>query len=86
MYSGYVIIANRFSDLFGFILNMALGTNSPVNMIINVDIIVSSNREFASLKPLSYVVLSSSAMSIPYMTRTILLPTSKLEMKLLLLV
>ena len=87
MYIGYIISAKRLSAPLGFIRNIAFGTNSPVRMIIIVDINVSRNRRtpVESVIPDKIVAFNSFAIRIPYMTRTMLLPTRRLETKLLLL-
>ena len=88
MYIGYIIRAKRFSAPLGLIRNIAFGTNSPVKMIIIVEISVSRNRRNpveVSAMPDRIVAFNSSAIRIPYMTRTMLLPTRRLETKLLLL-
>ena len=67
MYIGYIMSEKRFSAPLGFERNRALGTNSPVSIIIIVDINVSRNnfKEVEPVIPDRMVALRSSAINIP---------------------
>ena len=66
-------MANRRLALF---LNNTLGRNSPVNSIITVERTVSAGTVKPASIPAKIVLSNSLAISIPYITSTMLFPTS----------
>ena len=69
-------MANTARRRLALFLNRTLGRNSPVKSIITVDNTVSAGTVKAASIPLKSVLSNSLAMSMPYITSTMLLPTS----------
>ena len=75
--------AKTVSKRLGLLLNSAFGRNSPVKSTMSVDRMVSAGTVKAASKPRKMVLSKNFAISMPYTTKAILLPTNIALTKLL---